>query len=88
LARASPTLHPTETPISSPTPTLQATVTPLPSATNTTKAIQASSAKENGPQNGVSAPDFSLPNAHGGTFTLSDLYGKQSAVLVFYRTAG
>lgn len=35
---------------------------------------------------GEKAPDFSLPNAQGGTFTLSDLHGDRKVVLVFYHS--
>jgi cytochrome oxidase Cu insertion factor (SCO1/SenC/PrrC family) len=35
-------------------------------------------------QAGQSAPDFTLPNSAGGSFTLSALRGK-NVVLVFYR---
>ena len=34
---------------------------------------------------GQLAPDFTLENVDGKTLTLSDLRGKKSAVLVFYR---
>lgn len=40
--------------------------------------------EEPAPEVGKQAPDFSLPNAQGGTFTLSDLRGKCKVVLVFY----
>jgi len=35
---------------------------------------------------GEKAPDFSLPNAQGGTFTFSDLRGEGKVVLVFYHS--
>jgi len=43
---------------------------------------------EPGSEVGQRAPDFSLPKAQAGTFTLSDLHDQRKAVLVFYRTAG
>ena len=37
---------------------------------------------------GQSAPDFTMMDAKGGRFTLSDFKGKSSVVLVFLRYAG
>jgi len=31
------------------------------------------------------SPDFTLPNVHGGTVTLSQFQGAKNVVLVFYR---
>ena len=36
---------------------------------------------------GAKAPDFSLPDGEGGTFSLSSFAGKKSVVLVFYPKA-
>ncbi len=87
LPSPSPTARPTITPLPSPSPTARPTITPLPSAepTPTTPEVSSQGAV---PEKGALAPDFALPNAQGGTFTLSDLRDQRKVVLVFYRTAG
>ena len=40
-----------------------------------------------GPKLGEIAPDFSAPDQHGTTRTLSTLLGPKGALLVFYRSA-
>ncbi len=40
-----------------------------------------------GPQVGAKIPDFSLPDQHGQTRTLSSLMGPKGLVLVFNRSA-
>lgn len=40
-----------------------------------------------GPQTGSTLPDFSLPDQHGRTRTLSSLMGPKGLVLVFNRSA-
>jgi len=43
--------------------------------------------KKLGPQVGEKVPDFSLPDQHGQTHTLSSLMGPKGLVLVFNRSA-
>jgi cytochrome oxidase Cu insertion factor (SCO1/SenC/PrrC family) len=40
-----------------------------------------------GPEIGEKAPDFSLPDQHGKSWTLPDLMGPQGLLLVFSRSA-
>jgi hypothetical protein len=40
-----------------------------------------------GPQVGATVPDFSLPDQHGVTRSLTSLMGPKGAILVFFRSA-
>ena len=91
LPLAFPIRQPTLTPLPLASPTRQPTPTPPPPATPplsaalTTTAVEVSS-QQVVPEKGALAPDFSLPNAQGGTFILSDLRGERKVVLVFFHS--
>lgn len=84
---SSPTACPTDMPVLSPTPTIQTIRAVTPSVEPVQGDIVASS-KPTPPRVGTTAPDFTLPNAQGGSFTLGGLRDQQGVVLVFYRTTG
>lgn len=52
-----------------------------------TAATSAPDVTRLGPQVGEKVPDFSLPDQHGQTRTLSSLMGPKGLVLVFNRSA-
>jgi hypothetical protein len=52
-----------------------------------TPAPTAPDVKTLGPQVGARVPDFSLPDQHGQTRTLSSLMGPKGLILVFNRSA-
>jgi hypothetical protein len=84
---SSPTELYTAMPVLSRALTTRPTHTLLPPVEPTSSAIVPSS-KQPTSQEGALAPDFTLPNAQGGSFTLSDLRNQRGVVLVFYRTTG
>jgi hypothetical protein len=47
--------------------------------------LRASGIADRAPQPGDRAPDFTLPDLHGGQIRLGDLLGRSAVVLAFYR---
>ena len=74
VVEPTPTPVPAETPTAAPDPT----ATPEPMETTAPSVTFADDAAD-------LAPDFMLPNAHGGEVTLSDFRDDKNVVLVFYR---
>ncbi len=77
-----PTAVPTETPPPADTPAPAATTAPADTpAPSETTAPAVTFAEDDADK----APDFTLPNAHGGDVTLSQYRDDKNVVLVFYR---